>query len=174
MSQKQRLVALLLTLGLVNAAVWGSRGVTGTLTKNLYSSGLAFSSDGTPLKFSDKLQFKGAQFNFSVKYTWNNKTNTMQETGTARHGLWGEWLLVAKSSSSFGPSLLAELDLDEDLLFARSYMQSGHATLNALPLPGDFAGRCYYLIFMKKVYCGTSSANPLPALPDSASRLPPP
>jgi len=163
-SQKQRLVALLLFLGLGNIVAWGSKVVTGTSTKNLYSSGLAFSSDGTPLRFSNKLQLKGTTFNYSVKYSWNNKINIMQETGTARRGLLGDWFLTVKTSSSIGPSMLAELELDDDLLFARSYMQSGHATINALTLPGDLAASCYYLIHMQKTYCGSSGANPLPAL----------
>lgn len=163
-SQKHRLAALLLTLGLLNALVWGTRSVADQSPVNYYSTGTAFSSDGTVLRFSDKFQMKAKAFSFSAKYIWNNKINTMQEIGTTQRGLWGDVQLTVNSTSSFGPSLLGEVELDDELLLTRSYMQSGQATMNILPLTGDFAGLCYYLIYMHKVYCGTNNANPLPGL----------
>ncbi|MNW13438.1 hypothetical protein D3C71_2113930 [compost metagenome] len=68
-------------------------------------------------------------------------------------------MLAVTDSSSFGPPLLTELELHEDFLFGRAYMQSGQAVISLVPLTGRFEAICYYLIFAKRVYCGTPNGH---------------
>lgn len=148
----------MIILGVANLLAWGNKLLTTQEPNNLYSSGMTFGADGTTLNFTNKLEFSADKFIFSNKYSWNNKNNTFIETGDVRHGLWGQQVLAVTKSSSFGPPLLAELELDEDFLFGRAYMQTGQAVINIVPLTGDFEGVCYYLIFAKRAYCGTPIA----------------
>jgi hypothetical protein len=152
---KRILVALLLIgLGSGNLLVWGCKVFKGFPVGDLYSSGEVFGVNGTVVGFSDKLKFKGDNFSLSAKYNWQDKSNAVQETGTASQGLWGQWLIDIKDSSSFGPSLLGSLELDDDFLFTRSYLQAGAARISLLPMPGEFEKNCYYFLFSKEVHCG--------------------
>lgn len=154
-----RKIVLLATLGLANFFVWGCKLVAETPVGSLYSSGTAFSTDGTVLTFYDKVTFKEDTFSFSTKYRWNDKSNTLQEFGSTSRGLWGDYLLAVHDSTTYGSSLLTELDLDEDFLFSRGYMQSAQAKLSLIPLFGEYAGICYYMIYERRVYCGTNTSR---------------
>jgi hypothetical protein len=159
-NQTKVIIILIIIFSLMNITLWGQK-LLGGFPDSLYSSGIAFSSDGTALKFSDRFAFQDKHFNFSVKYNWNNKTNTMQETGIATHDLFGGLNIAIDDSSSFGSSLLGDIELDEELLFGRSYMQSGRANISVIPLSGsgEFDKLCYYLLFLERVYCGASSVQ---------------
>lgn len=148
-----RVIAMLFILVASNVVVWGGV-VKVRPTGSLYSSGVLFSSDGAAINFSDRLDFKKNTFTYSVKYTWNGKVNSMQEVGTFDNDLLGGINIEVSKSSSFGSNLLNELDLDDDAIFNRSYMQSGRAKLFALRLPDEFGNYCYYLMFSEKIFCG--------------------
>jgi hypothetical protein len=157
--QKRLLLLLLLLLGVGNLLTWGGHEWSGFPTGALHSSGTAFARDGTVLRFTGRVEFKGKHFNNGVKVEWNGKTNVMQEVGTADRGLLGDLKIYIEDSTSIGPWLLKDVELDSELSLERSYMQTKKAKLNFLPLRGEFSGRCYYLLYRKKVYCGSSKPS---------------
>lgn len=156
LTQKQYLLVALFFLAVGNLLVWGIRVVESVPSNPLYSTGTTFASDGTVLSLADKLEFKGDHVNYTLKIKWNDQNNSMQESGIATHGLRGELNIDIQKSSSFGPSILTALDLDDELFFSRAYMQHGHARVSLLSLPGEFKKKCYYFLFTKKIYCGSS------------------
>lgn len=158
-AHKKIIVLMLIVLGFANVVVWGGNAYKYLPTKTLYSSGVFFSTDGILVRFSDRLTLKSKDFNYSIKYSWAGKNNSMQEVGVASFGLRGDVVFEVNKSSSFGSNILNELDLDEDIIFNRTYMQSGVAKLSVLPLLGEFKGICYYLVNSKKVYCGTEKSR---------------
>lgn len=160
--QKTILATLLVILGSMNVLVWGVKLYSSAPSLSRYSSGTAFSRDGTILSFTDKFEVNAKNFSFVVRYNWNDKSNTMQETGRASYSLLGKWDLAVEDSSSVGISLLADMDLEEDFLFGRNYMQSGSAVISVLPISGEFEGLCYYVLFVKKVYCGAKKLRSAP------------
>lgn len=154
--QRQILLGGVITLSLANLIVWGEKVFAGFPTGSLYSSGTAISAIGSEFNYSDKLEFKDEHYNFALRINWDGKTNIMQESGLASHDLWGAININVTHSSSFGPPALSEINLGDDLLFGRSYMQGGHGTIRLIPFTGDFSGICYYFYYMKKVYCGAN------------------
>ena len=152
----QRLALLVIILGGANVFVWGEKGLAKFPEGILYSTGTAFSLNGAALKMSDKLTFSEEHFSYSVKVDWDNKTNLMQEVGIAKRGVRGEYDVVLDSSSSFGPSVLAEGLLDDYLSFRRSYLQTHRAKIRLLPLSGEYQGLCYLFLHMQKLSCGSS------------------
>ncbi|MNR07168.1 hypothetical protein D3C85_1232800 [compost metagenome] len=151
------MAALLISLGVTNLLVWGGRVFSSFPVDALYSTGTVFGTDGTIIKFSDKLKFKDSNFSLSVKYNWHDKRNVTQTTGTASQGLRGEWLIAINHSLSFGPSLLGDVKLDDDFLFPRSYLQGGEAYISLLPLSGELSKSCYYFLFLREIYCGSGT-----------------
>lgn len=160
-SPKQRLLILLVALGTANLLVWGAKWVAGFPAGALYSTGTVYTADGTRVKFSGKLEFKGNHFNLWTRAHWNGKSNSMYEVGSVTHGALGEFNVQLESASSFGPPVLAEVELDDELAFSRVSMQGGLDKMSMLPLVGDFNELCYYLLYRKRVYCGGQQNAPL-------------
>lgn len=157
--QARRWLAVIGVLVVANVMLWATYISPPLLPGSLYSLGVAFKADGSDLTFSDKLMFGDDRVNYAIKVNWDGKSNTMQEAGVASRGLRGQVDVLLKDVTSFGPSLLSEGVLEEEFAFNRSYMQGGHAQLSLLPLSGDFQDLCFYLIYLKKVYCGGKAFN---------------
>lgn len=155
-TQAGRLMLLIGLLAVANLLSWGAHLLRPFASDRLFSSGVAFAADGTELRFNDLLTLKGDRVNYQLKVRWDNNINIMQEAGTAWRGWFGEAHMVLSNTHSIGPSVLSQVPLDQDMLFSRSYLQSGKAQLSAFPLGGDFQGLCLYLIDMKKVHCAAS------------------
>lgn len=146
---------LIILLFLSNLLVWGAG--THIPMYTLYSSGTVFSNDGKAIGFSERTMLNLARLSHSIRLNWDGKSTTAQFTGDASHGWLGEIDISIQDSSTFGTSLVDGVQLDEDVLFNLSYLQSGHASLKLLPLPVDLNGQCFYLIYLQKVQCGSST-----------------
>jgi hypothetical protein len=162
--QERWRAGVLVTLVLANLAFWGGHFATiKSHNASLISTGVVFSPNGMPLNFTDKLLLKSDSFSHSIIFHWANKTNTMQEVGALKRGAFGELFLTVGKTSSFGPSVLSEVELDDHMLFANSYMHSAQAKFSILPVLGPFRDFCYYFIYMRTTSCGTAKLSPLPA-----------
>lgn len=157
LSKKRRWAILLIVLLLANLFVWGGKHLQGFPDGALYSTGNAFSADGKLLIFADRLQFKGGHFSYGLKVNWDDKTNLMQEAGLASRGIRGELKVELRDSASFGSPILGIVELDDELSFGRSYLQSRHANMSMLPLSGEFEKNCYYMLYTQRTFCGSTT-----------------
>lgn len=150
------LPSLILILALANIAFWGRQIGAPIPAYTLYSSGTTFSLDGEAVNFSERMMLNHEKISYAIKVNWAGKIHTAQHTGKVSQGFRGELNIFLQDSSSFGASLIDEAQLDEDILFNRSYLENGHAELKFLPVPVDIDGRCFYLIYMQRVQCGAN------------------
>lgn len=158
-SSSKKLLVLVVLLAFANLIVWGQRMVVDFSNKNLYSSGVAFSVDGAPLHFTNRLIFKKTSFISSIKYNWGAKTSAMQQSGNVAQGMLGEWKFTFNDSVKSGPSVFDDLEFKDDFTFNRLYMESGRARLRLLPIAENLGGQCFYFIRMALVYCGSSTVG---------------
>jgi hypothetical protein len=154
-ARTRTVTALIGVLVLANIMIWSQNSPTSFSTLKRYSSGTAFSSDGKIINHSDKLEINDEHFSFVVKYKWDDQNSVLHESGKISRGAMGIWDVTMEDSSYFGSPVLKELELDDDLLFGRRYMQSGKGMVRILPMYGELEGFCYYLIISKRVYCGS-------------------
>ena len=159
LSSMQVKVGIIIALLALNAIVWGRKATEIFPEGKIYASGTAFANDGTVLNYVDALQFKDEYFSFSLKVNWKDKSNTMQEAGLATRSFLGAYDVTLTTINSFGESVLDNVDLDEDMMFNRGYMQGGNAKVKLLPIADDFDGVCYYLMYLNRVYCGAARRN---------------